>query len=211
MSENKKDIRGFRGVGGVKITVRILTVFAALLCALSALASIVVYSFDMVNRSEDEIVSDVYSELTQRKAWQIFSYYVYGRGENVMEEGIRSVDRDFYLDIYYQTDENEKLVYSESEGKDHSFKYEFTLQEKEGISYLFRCFMKNELNENGELNVDEEVAETFVLAFPKKLLCSEDCEGLCPKCGKRKKDGDCGCVMKEIDPRLAVLKKLLDN
>lgn len=67
------------------------------------------------------------------------------------------------------------------------------------------------LNENGELNVDEEVAETFVLAFPKKLLCSEDCEGLCPKCGKRKKDGDCGCVVKEIDPRLAVLKKLLDN
>ncbi len=67
------------------------------------------------------------------------------------------------------------------------------------------------LNENGELNVDEEVAETIILTFPKKLLCSEDCQGLCPKCGKRKKDGDCGCVTKEIDPRLAILQKLLDN
>ena len=67
------------------------------------------------------------------------------------------------------------------------------------------------INENGELDVDEEVAETIVLAFPKKILCDEECGGLCPKCGKRKRDGDCGCVTKEIDPRLAVLKKLLDN
>ena len=67
------------------------------------------------------------------------------------------------------------------------------------------------LNENGELNVDEEVGETIILTFPKKLVCSEDCQGLCPKCGKRKKDGDCGCVTKEIDPRLAILQKLLDN
>ena len=67
------------------------------------------------------------------------------------------------------------------------------------------------INDNGELDVDEEVAETIVLAFPKKILCDEECGGLCPKCGKRKRDGDCGCVTKEIDPRLAVLKKLLDN
>ena len=67
------------------------------------------------------------------------------------------------------------------------------------------------INDNGELDVDEEVAETIVLAFPKKILCDEDCQGLCPKCGKRKKEGDCGCVTKEIDPRLAILQKLLDN
>ena len=67
------------------------------------------------------------------------------------------------------------------------------------------------INDNGELDVDEEVAETIVLAFPKKILCDEDCQGLCPKCGKRKKDGDCGCITKEIDPRLAILQKLLDN
>ena len=64
---------------------------------------------------------------------------------------------------------------------------------------------------NGKLELDDAVREELMLDFPKKLLCSEDCLGLCPKCGKRKKDGDCGCVTKEIDPRLAVLKKLLDK
>jgi uncharacterized protein len=61
------------------------------------------------------------------------------------------------------------------------------------------------------VELDEAVKEELMLEFPKKLLCSEDCLGLCPKCGKPKKEGDCGCVTKEIDPRLAVLKKLLDK
>ena len=67
------------------------------------------------------------------------------------------------------------------------------------------------LDEDGKLYIDDEILETLVLLFPKKILCSEDCEGLCPKCGKPKREGDCGCPTKEIDPRLAVLKKLLDN
>ena len=60
--------------------------------------------------------------------------------------------------------------------------------------------------EDGRLNIDDELLEELLLMFPTKLLCSEDCEGLCPKCGKPKRDGDCSCSTKEIDPRLAVLK-----
>lgn len=62
-----------------------------------------------------------------------------------------------------------------------------------------------------ELDVDEPLSEELVLAFPKKLLCSEDCLGLCPKCGKPKREGDCGCPTKEIDPRLAILATLFDK
>ncbi len=65
--------------------------------------------------------------------------------------------------------------------------------------------------EDGKIELDDAVKEELMLDFPRKLLCSDDCLGLCPKCGKPKKDGDCGCVTKEIDPRLAVLKKLLDK
>lgn len=65
--------------------------------------------------------------------------------------------------------------------------------------------------DNGKLELDDAVKEELLIDFPRKLLCSEDCLGLCPKCGKPKKDGDCGCVTKEIDPRLEVLKKLLDK
>ena len=62
-----------------------------------------------------------------------------------------------------------------------------------------------------ELSVDDTLCEELVLSFPQRLLCSEDCEGLCPKCGKPKRDGDCGCQTKEIDPRLAVLAHFFDN
>ena len=60
--------------------------------------------------------------------------------------------------------------------------------------------------EGSELDVDMALREELLLGFPTRLLCSEDCEGLCPRCGKPKREGDCGCVLKEIDPRLAVLK-----
>lgn len=60
--------------------------------------------------------------------------------------------------------------------------------------------------QNGKLNVDEELREALILEFPMKILCMEDCPGLCPKCGKPLKDGDCGCPKTEMDPRLAVLK-----
>ncbi len=61
------------------------------------------------------------------------------------------------------------------------------------------------------LDVDEPLCEELVLAFPTKLLCSEDCLGLCPKCGKPKREGECGCPTREIDPRLAILATLLDK
>ena len=62
-----------------------------------------------------------------------------------------------------------------------------------------------------ELDIDEQLREELVLSFPTKLLCSEDCAGLCPKCGKPRRDGDCGCPTREIDPRLAILKTFFDE
>ncbi|MBE6574988.1 MAG: DUF177 domain-containing protein [Ruminococcaceae bacterium] len=64
---------------------------------------------------------------------------------------------------------------------------------------------------DGMLDIDEQLAEALLLEFPSKLLCSEDCPGLCPKCGKPLAEGDCGCVTKEIDPRFEILKKLLEK
>ena len=64
---------------------------------------------------------------------------------------------------------------------------------------------------SNELDVDEQLREEILLCFPQKILCSEDCPGLCPKCGKPKRDGACGCPEKEIDPRLAVLKNFFSE
>ncbi len=64
--------------------------------------------------------------------------------------------------------------------------------------------------EDGGLDLDELALADIILSLPSKFLCSEDCKGLCPACGKNLNDGDCGCKTAEIDPRLGALKQLLD-
>ena len=53
------------------------------------------------------------------------------------------------------------------------------------------------------------VIEQLLADFPSKLLCRDDCRGLCPKCGKNLNDGDCGCSRTEADPRLEALRRLI--
>ena len=65
--------------------------------------------------------------------------------------------------------------------------------------------------EDGFLDVDEQLLEMLVLEFPAKILCREDCLGLCPQCGKSLNDGNCGCSKKETDPRLAPLAAWLER
>ena len=64
--------------------------------------------------------------------------------------------------------------------------------------------------EGDSADLDEIVRTIFVLNMDSKLLCSDDCKGLCCRCGKNLNDGPCSCE-KEIDPRLAALKQLLNK
>ena len=59
-------------------------------------------------------------------------------------------------------------------------------------------------------DLDEIVRTIFVLNLDSKLLCRPDCKGLCCRCGKNLNDGPCNC-QKEIDPRFAALKQLLEK
>ena len=61
------------------------------------------------------------------------------------------------------------------------------------------------------IELDEVVISDILLSLPQKFLCSDDCRGLCPKCGKNLNLGDCGCDKREIDPRLAILKQLMED
>ncbi len=65
--------------------------------------------------------------------------------------------------------------------------------------------------EDGFLNMDEQLRNQLEMEFPIRFLCSDDCKGLCQKCGKNLNDGDCGCEKKDVDPRLAPLAKLLEE
>ncbi len=59
------------------------------------------------------------------------------------------------------------------------------------------------------LDLDCLLREDILLDMPSKFLCSPDCKGICPKCGKNLNEGPCGCDLRETDPRLAILKDLL--
>ena len=61
------------------------------------------------------------------------------------------------------------------------------------------------------LDMEELAASDISLELPTKVLCSEDCKGLCPKCGKNLNEGSCGCPTKEVVPRLAKLLQLLEK
>ena len=56
------------------------------------------------------------------------------------------------------------------------------------------------------IDVDEIVKEQILLAVPTRMLCREDCKGICPECGTDRNTGECNCVTDDIDPRWAALK-----
>lgn len=67
------------------------------------------------------------------------------------------------------------------------------------------------LQEGFKIDLTPALRESILLALPAKVLCSQDCKGLCSICGKDLNDGECDCQAQEIDSRFAVLKQLLED
>ena len=64
--------------------------------------------------------------------------------------------------------------------------------------------------EGDSADLEDIVRTVFVLNMDSKLLCRPDCAGICCRCGKDLNDGPCNC-QKELDPRFAALRQLLDK
>ena len=60
------------------------------------------------------------------------------------------------------------------------------------------------------VELDEIVISDILLNLPQKHLCKPDCKGLCPTCGQNLNSGGCGCKKTSVDPRLEILKQLMD-
>lgn len=54
-------------------------------------------------------------------------------------------------------------------------------------------------------DISDHVWESLVISLPGKVLCSAECKGLCPRCGRPLKNGECSCSPKEPDPRMEKL------
>jgi uncharacterized protein len=67
--------------------------------------------------------------------------------------------------------------------------------------------------DKARLDLGDAMREQIFLSLPLKRLCREDCRGLCPTCGRNLNAGDGGCppVEEPEDPRLAFLRRLIDD
>ena len=64
--------------------------------------------------------------------------------------------------------------------------------------------------EGDSADLEDIIRTVFVLNMDSKLLCKEDCKGLCCRCGRNLNTEACTC-QKELDPRFAALKQLLEK
>lgn len=68
----------------------------------------------------------------------------------------------------------------------------------------------NVVGENGYIDLAPLLRELAWLGVPLQPLCKPDCQGLCMECGQNLNHGNCSCEVENIDPRLSVLKQLLE-
>ena len=62
-----------------------------------------------------------------------------------------------------------------------------------------------------DLDVDRLVYLEVLMSWPLKVLCKEDCKGICSRCGKNLNEGPCGCAEEPKDPRMAAISDIFSK
>lgn len=62
-----------------------------------------------------------------------------------------------------------------------------------------------------DLDVDRLVYLEVLICWPLKVLCKEDCKGICSRCGKNLNEGPCGCKEEPKDPRMAAISDIFSK
>ena len=73
-----------------------------------------------------------------------------------------------------------------------------------------------ELDENNyidgySLDVEQLVYNELLTGWPTKILCSDDCKGICNVCGQNLNRGTCNCEDTSLDPRMSVIRDVFKN
>ena len=61
------------------------------------------------------------------------------------------------------------------------------------------------------LDVDKMLYNEILVGWPTKVLCSENCKGICNVCGQNLNEGACDCEDTGLDPRMSVVRELFKN
>lgn len=74
-------------------------------------------------------------------------------------------------------------------------------EENETISYIEDC----------NLDVDMLILDELYTVLPSKVLCKEDCKGICKVCGTNLNKSTCNCDQTVPDPRMAVFSDIFNQ
>jgi uncharacterized protein len=58
------------------------------------------------------------------------------------------------------------------------------------------------------LALEDVLREQVILSLPARMLCRQDCKGLCPRCGRDLNSESCTCDAAPSDPRWSALSDL---
>ncbi len=62
--------------------------------------------------------------------------------------------------------------------------------------------------EGSGIELNDVLREVVLLALPMRLVCSEECKGICPTCGQNRNQAECDCEPVAGDDRWSKLKML---
>ncbi len=65
--------------------------------------------------------------------------------------------------------------------------------------------------EGNNLDVERLICAELLPKIPMKVLCKDDCKGICPVCGTNRNKKDCGCDQSVPDPRMAAIQDIFNN
>ena len=60
-------------------------------------------------------------------------------------------------------------------------------------------------------DVEQLIYNELLVGWPTKILCSEDCKGICNVCGQNLNEGSCNCEDTGLDPRMSVIRDVFKN
>ena len=66
--------------------------------------------------------------------------------------------------------------------------------------------LEHETYQGDEIDISNYLREQIAIYLPQKVVCSDECKGLCTTCGKNLNIENCSCEENKIDPRFAILK-----
>ena len=68
--------------------------------------------------------------------------------------------------------------------------------------------LEHETYQGDEIDLSDSIREQVAISMPVKVVCSDNCAGLCTTCGVNLNKDSCECDKDQIDPRFAILKDL---